>query len=197
MSPREYPQRHALGDGEVVIRKMTADDAAALSEFAGQLNSHDLLFLRRDITSAEVQELWLQEIRDGVITTLFAEVEGRVVGYATLDRSRLPWSSHVGELRVLVVESQRGKGLGRILTQEIFACALGEGIEKIVARMTLDQQGAIAVFEGLGFKPEGLLKDHVQDREGERHDLLVLCHDVAEFEATLSSYGVTEALADA
>ncbi|WBL36363.1 hypothetical protein O0235_01965 [Tepidiforma flava] len=87
-----------------------------------------------------------------------------------------------------------GKGLGRLLTQEAFANALGLGIEKMIAQMTLDQKGAIATFEGLGFRPEALLRDQVKDRDGNKHDLLVLSHDVARFEAVRSAYGVAEAL---
>jgi RimJ/RimL family protein N-acetyltransferase len=81
-----------------------------------------------------------------------------------------------------------------LLTQEAFANALGLGIEKMVAQMTLDQKGAIATFEGLGFRPEALLRDHVKDREGRTHDLLVLSHDVARFEAQRAAYGVADAL---
>jgi RimJ/RimL family protein N-acetyltransferase len=88
----------------------------------------------------------------------------------------------------------RGKGLGRLLTQEAFALALELGIEKMVAQMTVDQKGAIAVFEGMGFRPEALLRDHVKDREGKKHDLLVLSHDVARFQSQMDAYGVSEAL---
>jgi RimJ/RimL family protein N-acetyltransferase len=81
-----------------------------------------------------------------------------------------------------------------VLTQEAFALALELGIEKMVAQMTVDQKGAIAVFEGMGFRPEALLRDHVKDRDGRKHDLLVLSHDVARFQAQMDAYGVSEAL---
>jgi hypothetical protein len=64
----------------------------------------------------------------------------------------------------------------------------------MTAQMTLDQKGAISVFEGLGFKPEALLKDHVRDKAGQKHDLLVLSHEVARFQAQHIAYGVTEEL---
>ena len=80
--------------------------------------------------------------------------------------------------------------------QEAFAIALGLGIEKIVAQMTVDQKGAIAVFEGMGFRPEALLRDQVKDREGRKHDLLILAHEVAKFQAQMDAYGVTKALED-
>src|SRR5207248_3373921 len=103
------------------------------------------------------------------------------------------WSQHVGELRVLISEEMRGKGLGRGLTEAIFAQALERGIEKMVAQMTIDQKGAVATFEELGFRPEALLRDHVKDRHGEKHDLLVYSHDVRNFESQLDAYGVSQA----
>jgi hypothetical protein len=59
--------------------------------------------------------------------------------------------------------------------------------------MTLDQKGAISTFEGIGFRPEALLRDQVKDRHGNKHDLLVLTHEVARFEAQRRAYGVSEA----
>ena len=44
--------------------------------------------------------------------------------------------------------------------------------------MTVDQTGAIAIFEGLGFKAEALLRDHVRDKTGKKHDIVVLGHNV-------------------
>ena len=43
----------------------------------------------------------------------------------------------------------------------------------------VDQQGAIALFESLGFRAEALLKDHVRDQAGKTHDLAILAQDVA------------------
>ena len=81
-------------------------------------------------------------------------------------------------------------GVGRALSQEMFALALEAGLEKIVAQMTVDQVGAIGVFEGLGFRAEALLREHVKDREGRRHDIVVLAHDVAEALARVQAYGL-------
>ena len=66
---------------------------------------------------------------------------------------------------MLIGAEMRGKGLGRALTDAIFAQALDRGIEKMVAQMTIDQKGAIATFEEIGFRAEALLRDHVKDRQ--------------------------------
>ncbi len=193
-TPRNYPREVDLKGSRVTLRLMSGSDGSVALAFARALPAHDLLFLRRDITQPEAIEIWLNGIARGRITSVLAESGGQVQGYATVDRGELSWSSHVAELRVLVSAAMRGKGLGRLLTQEAFAIALGLGIEKIVAQMTVDQKGAIAVFEGMGFRPEALLRDQVKDREGRKHDLLILAHEVAKFHAQMEAYGVTKAL---
>ena len=193
VTPR-IPKTIQLKEVEVGLRLMRPADQEAVLAFARGLSRHDLLFLRRDITKPEAVAEWASEIEAGLVQTLLARIGDDVVGYATLHRSSLQWSSHVAELRMLVAERVRGQGLGRQLTQEIFALALESGIEKMVARMTTDQKGALATFEGLGFRPEALLRDHVKDIDGETHDLVVMSHPVAEFEQTLAAYGVDEQL---
>jgi L-amino acid N-acyltransferase YncA len=173
---------------------MTQGDRDVALAFARSLPVHDLLFLRRDITRPENIDYWLNGIERGRIRSVLAETDGKVQGYATVDRGELSWSPHVAELRVLVSATMRGKGLGRLLTQEAFAIALGLGIEKMIAQMTVDQKSAIAAFEGMGFKAEALLRDHIKDRDGNKHDLLILAHEVAKFQSQLDAYGVTKAL---
>ena len=44
-----------------------------------------------------------------------------------------------------------------------------------------------------GFKAEALLRDHVCDNSGQKHDIVILSHDVAEFQAKMEQYGLTDA----
>jgi L-amino acid N-acyltransferase YncA len=191
---RGYPQTVAVDGAYIRLRSMRAADRDAVMEFARALPAHDLLFLRRDITRPDIVEEWVRNVERGRVVTVLAEGDRDLEGYATVDRGDLTWSPHVAEIRVLVTPAFRGKGLGRRLTEEAFAIALALGIEKVVAQMTADQQGAIAVFEGMGFRPEALLRDHVKDREGRTHDLVILSHDVSKFRAQLDAYGVSDAL---
>jgi L-amino acid N-acyltransferase YncA len=189
----ELPREVRLSDGSAItLRPLGRAQVEAFLDFTQSLAEHDLLFLRTDITQPGVVADWLDNIEAGRIATIVAERDGRISGYGSLHLSNTPWSQHVGELRVLITDDMRGKGLGRALTEAIFAQALDEGVEKMVAQMTLDQQGAISTFEQLGFKPEALLRDHVKDRHGEKHDLLVYSHDVASFQSQMDAYGVSE-----
>jgi len=56
-------------------------------------------------------------------------------------------------------------------------------IEKLSVQMTVDQRGAVTLFESFGFKAEALLRDHVRDVDGKTHDIVVLGHNVAQVQA--------------
>lgn len=189
----EFPKRLSLEGGDIELRRMSTSDEAAVLAFAGRLEPHELLFLRRDIRKPKVVAAWLREIEAGQYDTLLAWRGDEVVGCATLVRDPLSWSAHVAEIRAVVAQTMRGRGLGTSLVREVFRLALVGGAEKIFAQMTTDQQGAIAVFEGLGFKPEAILREHVRDHAGTSYDLVVLSHIVAEVAANLRAYGVDTA----
>lgn len=193
-SSRTYPRTVACEGSDVELRLMTPADGDAVLAFARTLPEHDLLFLPRDISERKVVAAWVLETARGSITSVLALHQGAIAGCATLVRDELSWSRHVGELRVVVAPDMRGKGLGQQLTREGFALALGLGLEKLVANMTVDQRGAIAVFQAMGFRPEALLMNHVKDRAGKTHDIVILGHDVARFQSQMQAYGVTEAL---
>ncbi len=186
----QLPRSMRIGDEEVELRKMQAADERAVLAFARDLEPHELLFLRRDIRQPKVVAAWSREIEAGQLETLLAWRSGAVVGCGTVVRDPLSWSAHVAEIRTVIAEDLRGHGLGTAMVQETFRLALVGGAEKIFAQMTTDQPGAIAVFEGLGFRPEAILREHVRDHTGASYDIVILSHIVAEVAAKLEAYGV-------
>src|ERR1700710_458569 len=191
---RSYPRRVATEAGEIEIRLMSSADEAAVLDCAQKLPKHDLLFLPRNISQPKVLSAWIKEIERGSIISLLAVKSGRVVGCGTIVRDPHSWSPHVGEIRNVISPDVRGLGVGRALSQETFALALGSGLEKLLVQMTVDQTGAIAIFESLGFKAEALLRDHVRDKAGQNHDIVVLGHNVAQVRAQMEAYGLPGAV---
>ena len=178
---RTYPRDLALDRGPVTLRLMDASDRDAMLRFARSLPPDDLLFLRLDIASPDGVDEWLRNIEAGRTITVIAEADGKIAGYASVHHNEVLWNRHIGELRVIVGADHRRSGLGRRLTDEVFAIAKDLGLRKITAQMTPDQRGARATFERLGFRPEALLADFVVDREGKTRDLLIMSHDIAGF----------------
>jgi RimJ/RimL family protein N-acetyltransferase len=174
-----YPRRLVLPGGEQVeIRMMTAADRDAMLTFARNLPEEDLMFLRVDLTEDSVVDSWIEAVRTGHSTTLVAYDDGGLIGYATVHRNPAPWTRRVGEIRVNVSPAYRAKGLGRNLTSQIFDVARALGLKKLMANMTTDQQGAQAAFRRLGFVPEALLADYVEDRRGTPRDLVIMSYDI-------------------
>jgi L-amino acid N-acyltransferase YncA len=184
-----YPRSLAISDGEIELRFMARGDEGRVLTFARALPPHDLLFMRRNISEPKVVEAWANEAATDNLTTLLAIRGQSVVGCVAIVRDELSWSPHVGELRLVVASQMRGKGLGRALTQESIALALGLGVEKLVALMTVDQHGAIAIFEGLGFQAEAVLREHVKDKNGVKHDVVMLSHEIKRYLERMQTYG--------
>ncbi len=176
---RDYPRAVTLDDKTAIsLRLMTASDADRIMAFARALPEQDLLFLRVDITDPKVVAQWMQNIASERTVTVIAEASGDLAGYASLHYNQVTWQRHLGEIRIQVGLPYRSHGLGRVLAGEVFGVARDLGLRKIVAQMTVEQKGAIATFERLGFHPEALLQDFVIDRAGRTHDRVVMSYDV-------------------
>lgn len=178
---RTYPWTTTIDGTQLTFRLMTEKDREAILQFARELPTEDLMFLRTDVTKPETVDNWIKYLKSGRTITIVAETKGVVAGYASIHLNEATWTRHVGELRVLVGVNYRGIGLGKRLTNEAFAMARDLGLKKITAQMSTDQRGARQVFEHLGFRPEALLADHVMSRDGQTHDLLIMSYDVEGF----------------
>ena len=74
------------------------------------------------------------------------------------------WSSHVGEVRVIVDPGfARPRDRSSARAHAVLE-ALELGLTKMVVEVVADQEPTIAMFRSLGFDPEALLDDHVRDR---------------------------------
>ena len=83
------------------------------------------------------------------------------------------------EIQLIVSEGWRHSGLGTAMAPVIFAAARDLGVAKVIVEVTEQQAGGRAIFERLGFRVEGILSDHVSDRHGNRHNLLILAYHVS------------------
>src|SRR3984885_12863996 len=134
---RSYPRHVKTDAGDIEFRLMAAADEPAVLDFAQKLPTHDLLFLPRNISEPKVLSAWINEIERGAITSLLAVEDSKVVGCGTLVRDPHSWSRHVGEIRMVVSQNVRGRGVGRALLQETFIIALSAGLEKLSVQMTV------------------------------------------------------------
>jgi ribosomal protein S18 acetylase RimI-like enzyme len=171
------------------IRPLEPGDGPALSRFFGRIPDSDRTFLKEDVADPRVLEDWVAPGAGHTIAIDDAEVIGSVAVVPLHG-----WSSHVGEVRLVVDPEHRGRGIGRRLARQAVLEAVDMGLTKLVVEVISDQAALIAMFRGLGFEPEALLTDHVRDRAGQMRDLIVLANSVDEQFAALGAAGVTDQL---
>lgn len=167
----------ALRDGRtIMIRPLAQGDGAALLSFGNTLPQDDWLYLQNDLRAAEVVTR-LVNARDAEHWSQVVAVapDGAVAAYSSA-RLLPGWSSHVAKLQLLVAEGWRHAGLGTALARAIVGEARSLGAAKLMVDMVEEQADGISIFTHLGFTHEGLLVNHTRDRDGRRHNLVVLGH---------------------
>lgn len=171
------------------IRTIEAGDGPALVRFFERIPESDRTFLKEDVGDAHVVEHWVAPGAGRRIAVDDGEVVGSVAVVPLVG-----WSSHVGEVRLVVDPGHRGRGLGRSLARQAVLDALDMELKKLVVETIADQASLIAMFRSLGFEPEALLTDHVRDRSGEMRDLIVLANSVDDQFAAMATAGVSDQL---
>lgn len=162
------------------MRALRSDDVDALTAFFASVPDGDRTFFKEDVGDTEVIAAW---VGAGDRHRLVAIVDGQVAGYVAV-RQGVGWSSHVGELRLVIAPDFRQRGIGRLLAQRAVVEALELGVAKLVVEVVAGQDRLHEMFTRLGFEQEGRLRRHVRSA-GDTHDLLVLSHFVDELAASL------------
>jgi ribosomal protein S18 acetylase RimI-like enzyme len=172
------------------IRPIQATDLDALVAFFGRIPEGDRTFFKEDVSDRRLVEGWVTGERD---RRLIAVDGQQVVAYLAI----LPgvgWSSHVGELRLVVEPEHRGRHLGSTLAYRGLQEALAMGLSKVMVEVVADQVPTIALFQGLGFEAEAVLTDHVRDGNGRLHDLILLSHHVDDTWGAMATIGLDQLL---
>lgn len=174
------------------VRPLAPEHVAPLQEFFRRVPESDHNSFAEDVLEPGLVESWLREQRPR--RAVAVEDDGTVVGYVAV-LPQVGWSSHVGSLRVVVDPAARGKGVGRELARYGLLASLEMGLTKTVVEVVADAVPAIGMFQALGYEPEALLRDHVCDKAGEKHDLVVLAHAVEGTWSGMATAGLEDELA--
>ena len=174
-SKGQYPTTEKIGAHVLTFRLLSPADREPLLRFARSLPAEDIMYLRKDITSGDVIDDWLEKIKKGATTTVLACDEGgKIVGYASLHLDQLLWTRHLGEIRVVLARNMRGIGLGKRLLNEMFLLGRKLKLMRLVVNMRRQQPKLQYLLEKMGFQAEALLTDWLIDSAGHTHDLLVM-----------------------
>jgi len=175
-------QTYRLSDGtEVLTRPLTEDDFDKSFAFFKELPEENRISLRVDVTDPEVVKTRLR--CEGILNTfrIGAFVEDRIVGDGVLEWSDFGWMSHVGEIRFIVAQDFRRRGLASAIFRQLFLHGVREGLEKIETKFIQHQTAARKAAEKMGFSEEGILPRFAMDLEGNKHDMVIMSTYVEGF----------------
>jgi ribosomal protein S18 acetylase RimI-like enzyme len=159
---------------------MRAEDKEQFANLLRSLPRKDNYYLLVDVHNDQTIQRWMDKVESGEVIGVVALDGGQMVGYCNLRTNNLPWTRHVGEIRMSVSVAHRGQGIGRILAGKIFSTARAQGIQKLWVRMAISQEAAQVVFQNLGFRTEALLSDFVKNENGLTESLVIMSHDSRE-----------------
>ena len=173
------------------IRTPTPEDLDALLDFFERVPESERTFFKEHVLDRSTVEGWLTTDRGR--RALAFDDDGRVIGYVAVVRLS-GWSDHVGDVRLVVDPQRRAQGVGRTLARWALIQAVECGMTKLTVEVVAEQDRAVAMFGGLGFRAEGLLLDHVRDHGGVLRDLVLLSHPVADSWSAMETAGIDDAL---
>ena len=165
--------------------------------FAQDLPDGDVTFIKEPISHRDTVRSWAQSLADRDDSGRHWVVldDDRVIAFLAV--LRLPgWSSHVGEIRLVVHPDHRGKGLGRDLARHALLYAAEAGLAKLVVEIVADDANHISMFHAMGFTGEALLRDHLRDSEGRERDLVMLAHFLEGTRADMYALGLAGELVE-
>ena len=191
-----YPKTIALRDGaEVLVRRLAAGDEDALLAFFQAIPEAERFFLKDDVTSGDLIRGWVRDAERpdpepsptalatgspsgrtaGRAFALIALEATHILAEAALVRRRGAARGHLADVRVVVAEDYRHRGLGTELLSELLDVARDSGLSGVLFEAVADAQAqALAAAEALGFIRLGLIHGGAIDPDGRLHDVVML-----------------------
>ena len=134
----------------IVTRKMSAADLKAVQAIE-QESFHD----------SWAVESWLAELNSSIAKYIVLEQDAIIKGFAGF------WliAGEAQVTRVAVAKDERGKGLGKILTEVLIAAAWQEGADAVTLEVRKSNIAAQTVYTQTGFTISGVRPNYYEDNK--------------------------------
>jgi RimJ/RimL family protein N-acetyltransferase len=163
-----------------VVRAAAPADAGPLVDLAREVGAEPEGWLITDgeWRSAGEERRYLRSLRRHSNAAVFvAETDGTIVGRLSVARDIHPASAHVADVGLMVAQRYRRRGAGTALMQAAEDWAKATGVEKLELHVFPYNEAAIALYEHLGYRREGLRQRHFR-RGYELVDAILMAKDI-------------------
>jgi phosphinothricin acetyltransferase len=145
--------------GDVAIRAAERRDADGIRTIYNHYVNESTTLFDMVPRTLDEQVQWIDEHAGGH-PAVVADLDGAIVGFGSLSsfRSRPAYNTTVEDSVYLLTEHQ-GRGIGRLLLEELLRLASAHGFHSVIARITGDNDASIALHRACGFEIVGIERE--------------------------------------
>jgi len=171
-----YPKECVLKDcREVVIRPLKADEAEALRNFYMAIPEQDRWYMRYNVKEPQVLEKWFSNIGLGLVESVVACCDDKIVGHGSLHLRGFGCSQHVGRFRIIVAPQFRQQRLGTWLLLDLVQLAMDKGLALLRTDLVVGpEDAAVEACQKFDFFKCATLPDYARDPHGSLHDMVIM-----------------------
>lgn len=172
----DYPKEVILKDGTgVTLRPLREGDEDLLFRMFNRLSEDDRWFLDHNVADFGLIDNWVKSMDPDKAHSIIAVLGGQIIALATLLRKYYGAKSHIGNIRISVDPSFRGKYLATWMLLDLINLAMAMGLETLVMQLVQDRDSSlIKSLERLEFLEKAVLKDYAKDKEGNPRNLVIM-----------------------
>ena len=145
---------------EINIRPYKTEDTQAILAIINHTILHSTALYDYAIRSYEQQKNILEDKINKKFPVIVAELDGNVVGFGMYSEFRFREAyKFTVEHSVYVNENFHGKGIGKLLLQELIVLARKQKLHTMIAVIDSENQGSVEFHEKFGFKTVGIIEE--------------------------------------
>jgi L-amino acid N-acyltransferase YncA len=145
---------------EIKIRAYKTEDTQAILDIINYNILNSTALYDYNIRSYEQQRAILEEKIAKQFPVIIAELDGVVMGFGMYSEFRFREAyKFTVEHSVYVNNDFHGKGIGKILLQELIELAKKQGLHTMIGVIDAENQSSVDFHEKFGFKTVGIIKE--------------------------------------
>jgi phosphinothricin acetyltransferase len=145
---------------KIEIRSYKTEDTQAILNIINYNILNSTALYDYNIRTYDQQKNILDEKTAKNFPVIVAETEGKVVGFGMYSEFRFREAyKYTVEHSVYVEQNNHGKGIGKILLNELIILAKAQGLHTMIGVIDAENKSSIDFHEKFGFKTVGIIKE--------------------------------------
>lgn len=144
----------------ITIRPASAGDLPEILAIVNHAIAHSTAIYDYDERTLAMQTAWFEDKVENGFPVIVAECEGKTIGFGSYGSFRFKAAyQFTVEHSVYVADGMIGKGIGRLLIQELIRLAKQQKMHVMIGCIDAANQKSIAFHKKFGFEESGICRE--------------------------------------